>query len=150
MSEEKTKPLSTDDIDELFSKGTIPSENNIAFNKNAEQDRTRIWNDIKSAGYSINKFADECFLQHSHLYDFLNGKKQLSRDRLIVIFLNLKYEYDDICKMLRRFQLPQLYPKNRRDYLIMTGIHKKLSVDKIDLELEQNGFSTLCPVKPGK
>ena len=83
------------------------------------------------------------------LYDFLNGK-QLSRDRLIVIFLNLKYEYDDICKMLRRFQLPQLYPKNRRDYLIMTGIHKKLSVDKIDLELEQNGFSTLCPVKPDK
>ena len=150
MSDEKNKPLSTDDIDELFSKGTLPSESEIAFNKDAEQYRTKIWNDIKSAGYSINSFADECFLQHSHLYDFLNGKKQLSRDRLLVVFLNLNYSYDEICKMLRRFQLPLLYPKNRRDYLILTGIHQKMTADKIDHELEKNGFSALCPEKPGK
>lgn len=142
--------LSTDDIDRLFAEGMIPSEQEIDFNQNAEQNRIKIWNDIKATGYSMNQFADECYLHHSHLYDFLNGKKGLSRDRLLVIFLNLNYSYDEICHMLRCFRQPQLYPRDRRDYLILLGIQKKLSVDEINQELERNGFATLCPEKSNK
>lgn len=142
--------LSTDDIDKLFSEGTPPSEEDIEFNRNAQQDRDRIWRDIKDAGYSLNQFADECYLHHSHLYDFLNGKKQLGRDRLLIVFLNLNYDYSEICQMLRRFHQPQLYPRDKRDYLIMICIQKHLSVDELNQELERNGFTTLCPEKSNK
>ena len=140
----------TDDIDKFFSNGTPPSESEIKFNQNAEQDRYKIWQDIKSSGYSLNQFADECYLHHSHLYDFLNGKKQLSRDRLLVVFLNLHYEYSQICQMLRRFHQPQLYPRDKRDYYIMLCIQKDLTVDEINQELERNGFTTLCPEKSNR
>ena len=142
-----TLALSTDDIDLLFSKGTPPDRQEIDFHQNAEQDRNKIWHDIKASGYSINQFADECYLHHSHLYDFLNGKKQLSRDRLLSVFLNLHYDYNEICRMFRHFHQPQFYPKDPRDYLIMSGIQNHLSVDEINQELERNGFITLCPEK---
>ncbi len=142
--------LSTDDIDELFQNGVTPTEQEIDFNQNAEQDRNKIWHDIKASGYSMNRFADECYLQHSHLYDFLNGKKQLSRDRLLVVFLNLNYSYSDICRMFRHFHQPQLYPKDKRDYLIMSCIQKCLAIDDINQELERSGFTSLCPEKSNK
>lgn len=137
--------LSTDDIDKLFSEGRMPSAEEITFNQGTEQERNKILEDIKTAGYSLNQFADECYLQHSHLYDFVNGKKNLSRDRILTVFLNLHYSYEEISRMLRRFQLPQLYPRNNRDYLIMLCIQKQLSVDEISQELERNGFTSLCP-----
>lgn len=139
--------LSTNDIDKLFSQGQLPPESEINFNKNAEQSREKILNDIKSIGYSLSRFADECGIQHSHLYDFLNGKKQLSRDRLLVLFFNLNYSYSEICQLLRCFHQPQLYPRDKRDYLILLCIQNKLSVDEINQELERNGFATLCPEK---
>lgn len=142
--------LSTDDIDNLFSEGTPPSEKEIEFNQNAEQNRDKIWQDIKASGYSINQFADECYLHHSHLYDFLNGKKQLTRDRLLVVFFNLNYTYNEICRMLRSFHQPQLYPRDKRDYLIILGIQQNLSVDEINQNLERNGFLTLCPERSNK
>lgn len=142
--------LKTDDIDELFSNGLLPNKDEITFNQNAEQDRIRILQDIQAAKYSLSQFADECYLHHSHLYDFLNGTKNLSRDRLLTVFLNLGYEYSKICRMLRHFHQPQLYPRDNRDYLIMLCIQKKLSIDEINQELERNGFTTLCPEKSRK
>lgn len=137
--------LNTDDIEKLFSQGQFPAESEIIFNENAEQNREKILNDIRSAGYSLSRFADECSIQHSHLYDFLNGKKQLGRDRLLTLFLNLDYSYSEICQMLRCFHQPQLYPRNRRDYLLLLCIQNNLSVDEINQELERSGFKTLCP-----
>lgn len=137
--------LSTDDIDALFSKGTPPAETEIEFNANAVQNREKILQDIKSKGYSLSRFADECNIQHSHLYDFLNGKKQLGRDRLLILFLNLEYSYNEMCQLLRCFHQPQLYPRDKRDYLILLGIQSKLSADEINQELERNGFASLCP-----
>lgn len=140
----------TDDIDKLLANGVFPDKNEIDFNPNAEQDRNRILQDIQTAGYSLSQFADECYLHHSHLYDFLNGHKNLSRDRLLTVFLNLRYEYNEICRMLRHFHQPQLYPRDSRDYLIIICIQKKLSVDEINNELERNGFATLCPEKSNR
>lgn len=142
--------LSTDDIDKLFSQGNPPDESEINFNRNAEQNRERILKDIKVLGYSLSRFADECCIHHSHLYDFLNGKKQLSRDFLLVVCLNLGYSYTEICRILRCFHQPQLYPRDKRDYLILLCIQKNFSVDEINQELERNGFITLCPEKWNK
>lgn len=143
-------PLRTDDIDALLSQGILPEKSEIEFNENADQDRYKLLLDIQTAGYSLSQFADECYLHHSHLYDFLNGKKKLSRDRLLTVFLNLDYNYSEICRLLRRFHEPQLYPRDSRDYLIMICIQKHFSVDELNQELERNGFTTLCPEKSKK
>ena len=140
-------PLKTDDLDQLFANGTIPEMDEIHFSKNAEEYRLQIWKDIQATGFSMSQFADECSLHHSHLYDFLNNKKQLSRDRLLVVFLNLHYDYSRICQLLRHFHQLQLYPREERDYLIMAGIQRKWSVDEINQELERNHFINLCPEK---
>lgn len=140
----------TDDIDKLFSENHLPSENEINFNDNAHQDREKILQDIKNSGRSLSRFADECYLCHSHLYDFLNGKKQLGRDRLLVLFLNLNYSYTEICRLLRHFSQPQLYPLEKRDYVILLGMQNHLNVDEINQELERNGFTTLCPERSSR
>lgn len=135
--------METEEIDKLFQEGKPPKLRD--FRKHgAEEDRNEILKDIKASGFSLTKFAEECDMTVSHLYDFLNGKKRLNRDKVLVICLELGYDYTRVCKLLRHLELPQLYPKEERDYLIMLGIEEKKTVQEIDDLLEEKKLATLC------
>lgn len=76
---------------------------------------------------------------------FMNsdGTKGLSRDSILKIFIVLGYNIDYIRTLLHRFGLPDLYARDRRDYLIIKGIIAEQSLTDIDETLDSEGFETL-------
>lgn len=72
-----------------------------------------------------------------------DGPKGLSRDSILKIFIVLGYNIDYVRTLLHRFGLPDLYPRDRRDYLIIKGIIAGESLRDIDETLESEGMETL-------
>ncbi|MCR5104950.1 MAG: helix-turn-helix domain-containing protein [Eubacterium sp.] len=95
---------------------------------------------------SFNEFAREACITPSHLNQFLNGKKKMTKYYLLRIFITLGYDLDKVNSLLQRFDGSFLYARNKRDYIIMNGIVDKLSIDDIDSVLRAQGLEALCPV----
>ena len=76
---------------------------------------------------------------------FMNNDstKGLSRDSILKIFIVLGYNIDYIRTLLHRFGLPDLYPRDRRDFLIIKGVIAGKSLTDIDETLDSEGFETL-------
>lgn len=72
-----------------------------------------------------------------------DGPKGLSRDSMLKICIVLGYNIDYIRTLLHRFGLPDLYPRDRRDYLIIKGIIAGEDLRDIDEKLESEGMETL-------
>lgn len=72
-----------------------------------------------------------------------DGPKGLSRDSMLKICIVLGYNIDYIRTLLHRSGLPDLYPRDRRDYLIIKGIIAGEDLRDIDEKLESEGMETL-------
>ena len=84
-----------------------------------------------------------CDICPSHLHDFLKGKKNLSRDKLIIICIILKLSIQESRNILRRLIQADFYPKNERDFEIMCGIRQGKALDDINELLAQKGLTPL-------
>lgn len=68
-------------------------------------------------------------IERSYLYRLLSGERaNPSRDVLLEFGLALKAELDDVQKLLRIARLPMLYPRVKRDALIIHALNKKCGV----------------------
>ena len=145
MEKEKRK-LSTDEIFERIHERQPVSKEEIDFVE-PKQLKEELRRDIKEAGYSINAMAAECNITQSQLNDFFNGKKQMSRDKLLAVFITLGYPITKIQKLLTRFGHGELYTRNQRDYIILIGIRENIGLDAIDERLEEESLEGLWKKK---
>ena len=107
------------------------------------EERAKISKDIQDKFQSINNFAKLHAMSASHLNEFLNGKKNVSRDHLLIIFIELNYSEDTINSYLKRFGETPLYSRKKRDAIIKIGLQNDLSLDEINAELEREGQDLL-------
>jgi len=141
MEKEKRK-LSTNEIFKRIHERKPVLEEEIEFVK-PKQLREKLRWEIEEAGYSISAMADECYITPSQLYDFLNGKKQMSRDKLLSVFITLGYPITKIQKLLTRFGYSELYTRNQRDYIILIGIQESVGTDGINERLKKESLKML-------
>lgn len=139
----KKRKFSTNEILELMKARNAVLRENIEFVQ-PEQLRKQLSNAIKSAGYSINSMASECYITPSQLHGFLKGKKQMSRDKLLSVFITLDYSITRTQKLLIRFGYGELYTRNLRDFIILEGIKDKIGLDEINEKLEAESLESLC------
>lgn len=137
------KTLDTDEILKLIENDLEINNTEIDF-ISQENLRHLLSNDINDAGYSMNKLAYECSISQSHLSDFLSNKKKLNRNKLISIFIVIGYDIDKIQKSLICFGMSPLYPRNMRDFIIMTSIKNGFSLDDINTTLRKENLEPLC------
>ena len=98
--------------------------------------------DIESKS-SLTKFANECGIYPSHLCDYFNRGKNLGRDKLLAVLINLQYGLDETQAMLRRLGAQELYVRNKRDYQIAVCIQEKKSLDEVEEILRVKGLEPL-------
>lgn len=111
---------------------------------NKQDIRNEITNKIHESRFkSVTAIANECCIVPSHLNEFLNGKKNMSRNMFLRVVITLGYDGMEIRKLLHRLGYPELYPKDERDYLILDGIAKKLKVIDIDEQLTNHNLESL-------
>ncbi len=76
-------------------------------------------------------------------YQIFSGVRKPSRDSLICICAAMELNLEEIQTLLKVTQFAQLYPKSKRDSIIINGIAKKKSVAQINEALFDNSEATL-------
>ena len=73
-------------------------------------------------------------LERSYAYQIFAGKKIPLRDKLIVLAFGMRLTFEEVQDLLRVNGYAQLYPKNKRDNIIIFALYKGQSI----LELNEN------------
>ena len=134
--------LSTDVLFQEIEKNGTVDKKDIHF-IGQEEILLELYNRIAAIPASINKFAGMCDIYPSHLHDFLNGTKNLSRDKLIIVCSVLKLNLQESRNILKRLIQADFYPKNERDFEIMCGIRQGKGLDDINEILLIKGLTPL-------
>lgn len=134
--------LSTNAILEKWDSGESVDESHVDFIDHNEM-LNALYEDIISSGFSVNSFANKCLIYPSHLHDFLNGKKKLGRDNLIIVCILLNYDIPKTQRTLQGILQSSLYARNARDFQIMDGIRQKKSPEEINRILIEKSLEPL-------
>ena len=75
-------------------------------------------------------------LDRVYAYQILNGTRTPSRDKLVQFAFGMKLNFEEVQKMLKYNGLAPLYPKNRRDSIIIFAINEKSTVIDLNIMLD--------------
>ena len=87
-------------------------------------------------------------LDKAYVYQIFAGKKNPSRDKLITVAFGMKFNEEEIQRMLQLSGHRELWPKDERDALLLFAIQRGMSLEEVHTELERYGLDPLAtPIK---
>lgn len=86
-------------------------------------------------------------LHQTVVYDIFSGKSYPGRDNAIMLAFGLGCDLVETQRLLRLAGVSELWPKVRRDAIVIWGIKEGLSREECDDELWRLGEKTLFPVR---
>ena len=95
--------------------------------------------------YNIKKseVINSCNLDHTHAYQIFQGTRMASRNKILQLSFAIGCSYKDTNRLLYSADLSTLYPKNRRDAIIIYCISNCCSLAKTNETLYQFQEDTL-------
>jgi len=79
----------------------------------------------------------ESGVERTYAYQIFSGKKTPARDKLLALAIGMKLTFDEVQNLLKVNGYAQLYPKNKRDNIIIFALYKGQNM----LELNDNLFT---------
>lgn len=67
-------------------------------------------------------------LNSSYVYQIFRGKKYPSRDKVIALAFGLELNADETQKLLKQAGYRELYPRDKRDALLLFAINQKMNI----------------------
>lgn len=78
-------------------------------------------------------------IQRNYAYQILNGTKNPGRDKVVALCLAAQMNYEEAQRALTLADLGKLYPRRKRDSIIIFALNQKLSVQQTnELLFEEN------------
>ncbi len=77
-------------------------------------------------------------LQRNYAYQLMSGKKNPSRDKVLTFAFGLCLDLEDTQKFLRVAQFNLLYPKQKRDSIIIYALCNSYTLDQTNFLLDEN------------
>lgn len=78
-------------------------------------------------------------IQRNYAYQILNGSKNPGRDKILAICLAAGMDYEETQRALALSDSGKLYPRKKRDSIIIFALHKRLSVQQTNELLYAEG-----------
>ena len=128
---------STGDLqEELMSASSIDTY----IHENASLFLTRSITEILSSLYekkALSKaaLARRAGMSEVYLHQVFSGRRNPSRDRLLCLCIGLEASLDETQRLLKHASYAQLYPRNKRDSIIIYGIFHRASLHEINDKL---------------
>ncbi len=97
----------------------------------------------KMAKIDIINNAD---IGYTYFYNIIGGKSIPARDTIIKIFLSMSLGLDACQNALNLYNWSYLYPKNKRDSILIYALTHKLSLYEVEdmlIAQDEKGFKTL-------
>ena len=85
---------------------------------------------IEKSGYSKSNIINKADFCYCYFYDIINGRKLPTKDKVVRLCLAMKVSLKDTQEALRISDRSPLYPKNRRDSILIYAINHKMIVSK--------------------
>lgn len=99
---------------------------------------------LKKYNISKNAAINNSALNQIYGYQIFDGKKKSpSRDKLIQLIFGLGLDVTDAQRLLKIAGVNELYPRIKRDSIIIFAINKKVSVSECDELLFELGEETI-------
>ena len=92
---------------------------------------------IEKSGYSKSNIINKSDFSYCYFYDVINGRKIPGRDKIIRLILTMHLSVDECQEALRISGRSALYPRIRRDAIILFAISNGYSIYQLT-ELLQN------------
>ena len=82
-------------------------------------------------------------LNPSYAYQIFSGRKRPTRDKFLAILIAMQFPLEEIQDTLKHFSYASLYPRNRRDSLIIHAIEQQMNVMQCNILLSNHNESSL-------
>ncbi len=107
-------------------------------------DLSQFWKTvIGSANMKKSDIINKADIGYTFFYDILKGKKHPSRDTLVRIFIAMRLDLDTCQEALRMYEWAALYPKIKRDSILIYCLTHNFSLQQSEELLEKNGEKAL-------
>ena len=131
----------TDDLIQQLKKNNTVYNNYLSENKDCflENDYSDFWNKvIKLSGKKKTDIINSADVGYTFFYDIIKGKKTPSRDTIIKIFIALQVDLEHLQNALRLYNWAHLYPKIKRDSIIIFAISHNYSLMQTEILLDEH------------
>ncbi len=99
---------------------------------------------LEEKGLKKSEVIKSSEISGSYGYQIFSGeKKEPARDKILAVLIAMKLDLDEIQKFLKAAGYPPLYPKNKRDSIIIFCINEKASVMDVNRRLYDMDEQTL-------
>ena len=98
---------------------------------------------LEQHGLSKAALAKQSGMSEIYVHQILSGRRSPSRGRLICLCYGLGATLDETQELLKLYGLAQLYPRNRRDAILIYGLTHNVSVQDINDRLFAEDEETL-------
>ena len=98
---------------------------------------------IEKSGYSKSNIINKSDVSYCYFYDVINGRKIPGRDKIIRLILTMHLSVDECQEALRISGRSALYPRIRRDAIILFAISNGYSIYQLSELLADSGEEPL-------
>jgi transcriptional regulator with XRE-family HTH domain len=119
-----------------FVEDNITNYNETTFNK-------YITSLIYKKGIKKSDIVKDSGLSTPYVYQIISGTKKPKRNKLIQLSFGLQLNYDETQNMLKLAEIGTLYPRNKRDSVIIYAIKNGKTIYELDDMLDEIGEITV-------
>lgn len=98
---------------------------------------------IKEKKYSKSNIINKADFSYCYFYDVINGRKMPTKDKVVRLALAMKMSIDECQQALKISGRSALYPKVRRDSVLIYAIEKHLTIAQCNELLAKHGEDEL-------
>ncbi|MCI9216583.1 MAG: XRE family transcriptional regulator [Dorea sp.] len=90
---------------------------------------------IQEKGFTPGRLWEEAQIQRNYGYQILNGTKAPGRDKVLALCLSLNLSLEETQRALALANAGALYPRRKRDSILIFSLEKSLSVPDTNILL---------------
>lgn len=137
---------STDDLMNELSKETCRISRYFKSNSDSfvNENIHNFWEEvIKKSGLSKSNIINKADFSYCYFYDVINGRKIPNKDKIVRLILTMHLDLDDCQQALRLSGRSSLYPRIKRDSIIIYAINQGMTVYQCSELLTKHGEEPL-------
>ena len=142
---EQLKKKTDELLEELKLKG-IDIQEYLDENENSfiEISLKEFWNELlERSGQSKSNIINNADISYIYFYEILQGKKIPKKDKIVRLILAMELEVEDAQTALKYCNQAILYPRIKRDSLLIYAIQNHYSIFQTQALLSENGEQEL-------
>lgn len=132
----------TDDLLEQLKLQNISYEDYLSENEDSfvVKDLTAFWKKtIKKSKMAKIDIINGADMGYTYFYNIIGGKSIPARDTIVKIYISMGLDIDDCQTALKLYNWAYLYPKNKRDSILIYALTHKLSLYEVEDMLVSQG-----------